>query len=1528
MVDKCKELVELERLRKIIDNIQEGIVVIQDGLIKYCNQRVIVFLGYTEKELLSSGIEEFMHPDDKTVVFEHHARRAAGLEAPDRYECRVKAKSGDFYWVEVSGRKIDWDGKSATLNMFIDISKRKEFETKLHLSDKRYEDIVSSSPVGVFRSTPEGRYQYINNRFAEMLGYDKEELFHKDFRIHALYVDPSARTAVTKKLAKNGELYNHRIQLKRKDGTQMWMSIFVKTVISENRLYFDGFTLDVTNEQLISLEHEHPKDRLQALWDIAKHANVTKDEINSLILEEIERSTRSYCSFFGVVDENDRSTIHHSWSKNALKNCSIASRPTHAAISDAGVWARPALDKKILIVNDYQSLSRSGGYPHGHIPLKRVLSAPILKDGKVIAVAAVANKKTDYTDEDAWQIQAFVSSALLLLEKKEQENHLIKSEAKFRALFDNAGEGIFLADSESNITDANHTAALILGYDSPNDLVGINAKDLIHPEDFQKRSTHDNIEMAKTNEVLRLERRYRRKDGSFVPVKITIKFIGNSGIHHVLFSDISERKSYEEALRTKIIALTKPSGDLSDITFDVLFDIEEMQKIQDDFANATGVASLITTPEGIPITKPSNFTCFCRDIVRNSPKGFENCCHSDSIIGTGYKQNPKVQKCLSGGLWDAGASIHVGGKHIANWLVGQVRDESCNEESIFHYAREIGVNGDELAAAFRKVPVMSERQFELIAKSLHTFARQLSLLAYQNVQQARLIEDKNIAREELLSFQAQLVEKQETLNLVMNMASIAPWQLDLKSRSFTFNDEFYDLYATNAKREGGYSMHAERYARSFVHPDEEQLVESTIADILATKEINYSQQFKHRIVRRDGQVRFIIVRFMLLRDEDGNPQRTIGANQDITEQVWLIDQLASREQSYKALVDGLPDAIMRFDADCKHIFVSKSVENYFSFPSSMFLGKTHRELGFPNEYCDYWEKAIQSVFGNKVVCEDEFSFKGSKQCTVFNWRLLPEFNDSGEVASVLSICRDITTHRRLEQDYKNLFDRMLDGFAVHEIICDDSGKPKDYKFLAVNHAFEQMVGLKRAEVVGKTVLELMPETEPYWIETYGKVALSGKPTYFENYAKEVDRYFEVAAYQPAANQFACVFVDVTEKKKYEEKLIHSKAVAEAASKAKSEFLANMSHEIRTPLNGMLGMLQLLETSELNQEQADYISKALFSGKRLTRLLTDILDVSAIEARKLTLAYAEVDIIRLIESVKSLLEITAQQKGIELKVEITPATPQLVISDEVRLRQILFNLAGNGLKFTQSGLVTIEVCYLEKPNFEKQHLLATVSDTGPGISDSHLDKAFEAFGQIAQGYTKEHQGPGLGLPIVKRIVELMGGTICVDSNGHGSTFYVSIPVERYKGGNPSHTDKNEDRVDIESTPAMKEHVKILLVEDDPSNSFALTRLLNKEGYEVQPVFEGKEAIGALKRGRFDVVLMDIQMPEMNGLEATQAIREGLAGGENRKIPIIALTAYAMTGDEDVFMKAGMDGYIDKPVKFEQLLSLISSTIAGN
>ena len=244
------------------------------------------------------------------------------------------------------------------------------------------------------------------------------------------------------------------------------------------------------------------------------------------------------------------------------------------------------------------------------------------------------------------------------------------------------------------------------------------------------------------------------------------------------------------------------------------------------------------------------------------------------------------------------------------------------------------------------------------------------------------------------------------------------------------------------------------------------------------------------------------------------------------------------EEQHRVLVRNLPDIVMRFDRAGRHLFVSENVSEVFVLPPEQFLGRNHHELGYPENLCRFWSDSIQKVFEIGLPFESEFVFESKQGAVIHNCRFVPELDFQGQVKTVLSLSRDITAHRLAEQNYKTLFHEMLDGFALHEIICDEAGSPIDYRFLSVNPAFERMTGMKTADIVDRTVLEVLPNTEQHWIEAYGRVALTGEPIFFEDYSNELKKYFRVTAFQSAPNQFACIFADITERKRAEEKINH------------------------------------------------------------------------------------------------------------------------------------------------------------------------------------------------------------------------------------------------------------------------------------------------------------------------------------------------------------------------------------------------------
>jgi CheY-like chemotaxis protein/two-component sensor histidine kinase len=363
----------------------------------------------------------------------------------------------------------------------------------------------------------------------------------------------------------------------------------------------------------------------------------------------------------------------------------------------------------------------------------------------------------------------------------------------------------------------------------------------------------------------------------------------------------------------------------------------------------------------------------------------------------------------------------------------------------------------------------------------------------------------------------------------------------------------------------------------------------------------------------------------------------------------------------------------------------------------------------------------------------------------------------------------------------------------------------------------------------------------------------------------------------------------------------------------------MSHELRTPLNGLLNMLKLLQTTDIDGEQVEYIEGAIQSGSRLTRLLSDILDLSRVEAGKLALVAEPFPVADLLSSVRETFGPALRGRSVELSVRRGPEVPDHLDGDEVRIRQVLFNLVGNAMKFTETGRITLTLSAVPRPAPGALTLLATVQDTGVGIPEDKLDAIFASFAQVDSGYAKKYQGAGLGLAIVRRLVELMDGYVMVESApGAGSVFTASMAVSAASG---CRTPLAEPMVPVAPGQAWR----ILLVEDERINLRSLHYLLGKAGFPVTEAENGREALERLRDGDFDLVLMDVQMPVMDGVEATRCIRQGLAGADRADIPVIALTAYAMPGDRERFLAAGMDAYLSKPADIREILWVICTVM---
>lgn len=509
-----------------------------------------------------------------------------------------------------------------------------------------------------------------------------------------------------------------------------------------------------------------------------------------------------------------------------------------------------------------------------------------------------------------------------------------------------------------------------------------------------------------------------------------------------------------------------------------------------------------------------------------------------------------------------------------------------------------------------------------------------------------------------------------------------------------------------------------------------------------------------------------------------------------------------------------------------------------------------------------------------------------------------------------------------QRKYQNLFSNLNSPFLYLKTIMIDN-----------TEIIDDCVLVDANEMFGKTFSVPLEKinSEPYkshiieMLITIGICSPVSKRCEFycisEKYIEAVDQWFKISIYSPENDCYAIIFDNITEQKLAENTLIMARDMAEEANLAKSEFLANMSHEIRTPLNGIVGMIDLIGLTDLTKDQMDYFSTIKYCSDNLLDLISQILDFSKMEAKKMRLDNIIFDLRKLTDEVVKTHSFKAREKNIDLKYLYDNSIPNYIVGDSQKLRQVFNNLLTNAIKFTEHG--TVEFSVLKDSKYDSEdfcNIKFIFEDTGIGISKEDQSKLFLPFNQVDSSITRKFGGTGLGLAISKKIIELMGSDISVESEkGKGSRFEFLLRFKKYSG---YLKDTNSSDIDFDKDNS---NLKILLVEDDKVNSMVTNMMLKNRGYEVSLAENGLKGFQIFKTDNFDAVLMDIRMPLMDGMEATKKIRE-FEKNENRvKTPIIALTAYALKGDREKFLSVGMDEYISKPFTIQDLYKMLDKVI---
>ena len=614
------------------------------------------------------------------------------------------------------------------------------------------------------------------------------------------------------------------------------------------------------------------------------------------------------------------------------------------------------------------------------------------------------------------------------------------------------------------------------------------------------------------------------------------------------------------------------------------------------------------------------------------------------------------------------------------------------------------------------------------------------------------------------------------------------------------------------------------------------------------------------------------------------------------------------------------------------------------------IGQTHRIINSGFHSQEFWKSLWGTILGGEVwrgqICNRAKS--GSLywvESTIF-----PCKDSTGAIVKFLAIRTDITARKRAEEEIlrsRKLLADILDAASEVSIIATDP----DGTISLFNRGSEQMLGYTAQEVVGRVtpaIIHSSREVEErggelsremgYPVEGFRvfvtKPEIAGAErrewTYVRKDGSTLRVSLAVTAIRSSDGRilgYLGVAQDITELKQAERVLAQARDQAIEASRLKSEFLANMSHEIRTPMNGIIGMNDLLLDTSLTPEQRACAETVQASAQSLLTLINDILDLSKIEAGKLELEQVEFDLEELVKESVSLLAVSARNKGLAFSTAISPDVPRRLAGDPARLRQILINLAGNAIKFTAEGRVSLSAT-AEEIAGSRITIRFDVSDTGIGIEAGKLGSLFQNFTQVDASMTRKFGGTGLGLSISRQLVEMMGGTIRVRSvPGEGSTFTFTVVFQRPSGPSRARAPHMEapggfsDAFSAEFKASQPQGAMILLVEDNSINQRVVLGRLAKLGLKADTVEDGTSALKALERRRYHLVLMDVQMPVMDGYAVTRAARDPASRVLDHAVPIVAITAGAMQGDRERCLEAGMDDYLSKPLREAELVAAL-------
>jgi PAS domain S-box-containing protein len=781
------------------------------------------------------------------------------------------------------------------------------------------------------------------------------------------------------------------------------------------------------------------------------------------------------------------------------------------------------------------------------------------------------------------------------------------------------------------------------------------------------------------------------------------------------------------------------------------------------------------------------------------------------------------------------------------------------------------------------------------------------------------LENEIAERKEL---EAQLMTNKSKLEQAIEIAQVGAWEFDTINKTLYLSKELRTIYHMSLTDD---ITMDELFHK--IHPDDMGYVWKSIEQ--AAKGETHEIEYRYSL---DGELRHMLSNIAPRIDEQGNLTGYVGTVKDITHRKLFELALKKSEEEKAAVLDNAQAVICLHDLDGIIIDVNIAAEKLTGYSKKELIGFSLLKLISP-DFHPYFGAYISTLIKNKNA---EGSFQiikkdGSKRAWLYQ-NALYDHKDGKPyiIASSIDITESVKAQNEIERQ-QEFINQIIENspniiFVMneqHQVVLHN--KTFSHYYLCNGQNSLAVCDLSQgAEDIFLGDLETMLELEDgETIRLEGSMEgtdCTGNSTSWFNVIKKCFKDRKGKKY------ILCIGMDITGRYQIETDLIAANEMVERSLKVKDQFISNMSHEIRTPLNAVIGFTDLLADTPLRKEQREYIEIINSASQNLLGLINNILDLSKIESGNLALESMPIDVKQIIRDAVKILEPKTKGKGIQLKSIIGTNIPNKVLGDQLRLSQILFNLMGNAIKFTDVGYVEISCKMVNGPDDAKQYLAFTVRDTGIGVPMEKQDAIFERFTQANTDTERLYGGTGLGLNIAKGIVDMHGGSLKMESTpSKGTAFHFILPFDKHEGGTDGHDTDPEDADFIKKTALpVGTNIQVLLAEDNAINAMLAKQVLENGGFTVTHVVNGALALEAVQLQHFDVILMDIQMPVMNGVATTQSIRA--LEGAVAKIPIVAMTAHSLYGEMQNCYNAGMTGYVSKPFKPENLYAAIIESIS--